>query len=176
MLNPLQQSFGEREPHRVHAVFRTELFIDVLQYHLHCVDGNASRRGDFRAGNFSAVLPYEMELQRQEAKEFQDDLMNRDQRMFFANVTLIHTADTLAELDNDTDGILTTGRKHTCQLATLKWQQMDGLLTALRRAQPDTLGEHLDVPLHFVDFFLQQCVFGDNNIMFFAPALTLVFM
>jgi type IV secretory pathway VirB4 component len=83
------------------------------------------------ANNFSAVLPYEMELQRQEAKEFQDDLMNRDQRMFFANLTIVHTADTLAELDNDTEGILTTGRKHTCQLAPLKWQQMDGLLTAL---------------------------------------------
>jgi len=83
------------------------------------------------ANNFSAVLPYEMELQRQEAKEFQDDLMNRDQRMFFANVTIVHTADTLAELDNDTEGILTTGRKHTCQFANLRWQQMDGLLTAL---------------------------------------------
>jgi len=83
------------------------------------------------ANNFSAVLPYEMELQRQEAKEFQDDLMNRDQRMFFANLTLVHTADTLAELNNDTEGILTTGRKHTCQFAPLKWQQMDGLLTAL---------------------------------------------
>ena len=45
------------------------------------------------ANNFSAVLPYEMELQRQEAKEFQDDLLNRDQRMFFANLTLVHTAD-----------------------------------------------------------------------------------
>ncbi|MCL2299671.1 MAG: ATP-binding protein [Firmicutes bacterium] len=83
------------------------------------------------ANNFSAVLPYEMELQRQEAKEFQDDLMNRDQRMFFANLTIVHTADTLAELDNDTEGILTTGRKYTCQLAPLKWQQMDGLLTCL---------------------------------------------
>ena len=83
------------------------------------------------ANNFSAVLPYEMELQRQEAKEFQDDLMNRDQRMFFANLTIVHTADTLAELDSDTEGIMTTGRKHTCQLATLKWQQMDGLLTCL---------------------------------------------
>jgi type IV secretory pathway VirB4 component len=81
--------------------------------------------------NFSAVLPYQMELQRQEAKEFQDDLLNRDQRMFFANLTLVHTADTLPELDNDTEGILTTGRKHTCQLAALKWQQMDGLPTAL---------------------------------------------
>jgi len=82
-------------------------------------------------GNFSAVLPYKMELQRKEAQEFQDDLISRDQRMFFANLTLVHTADTLDELDNDTEAILTTGRKHTCQLATLRWQQLDGLMTAL---------------------------------------------
>ena len=31
--------------------------------------------------NFSAVIPYDMELQRREAKEFLDDLTTRDQRM-----------------------------------------------------------------------------------------------
>ena len=82
-------------------------------------------------GNFSAVLPYKMELQRKEAQEFQDDLISRDQRMFFANLTLVHTADSLDELNNDTEAILTTGRKHTCQLTTLRWQQLDGLMTAL---------------------------------------------
>ena len=83
------------------------------------------------ANNFSAVLPYKMELQRKEAQEFQDDLISRDQRMFLANLTIVHTADTLEELDNDTEAILTTGRKHTCQLAALKWQQLDGLMTTL---------------------------------------------
>jgi len=31
--------------------------------------------------NFSAVVPYDMELQRKESKEFLDDLTTRDQRM-----------------------------------------------------------------------------------------------
>ena len=30
--------------------------------------------------NFSAVVPYDMELQRKESKEFLDDLTTRDQR------------------------------------------------------------------------------------------------
>ena len=34
--------------------------------------------------NFSAVVPYDMELQRKESKEFLDDLTTRDQRMMFA--------------------------------------------------------------------------------------------
>ena len=34
-------------------------------------------------------------------------------------------------LDNDTEALLTTARKHLCQFAVLKYQQMDGLNTAL---------------------------------------------
>ena len=81
--------------------------------------------------NFSAVIPYDMEQQRRESKEFLDDLTTRDQRMMFAVLTLVHTADTKEQLDADTDTILTVARKHLCQFSTLKYQQMDGLNTAL---------------------------------------------
>ena len=81
--------------------------------------------------NFSAVVPYDMELQRKESKEFLDDLTTRDQRMFFAVITMVITADTKEELDQDTETILSTGRKHMCQLAVLKYQQIDGLNTVL---------------------------------------------
>ena len=81
--------------------------------------------------NFSAVIPYDMEMQRKESKEFLDDLTTRDQRMMFGVLTLVHTADSLEQLDADTEALLTTARKHLCQFATLKYQQMDGLNTAL---------------------------------------------
>ena len=81
--------------------------------------------------NFSAVLPYDIELQRKETKEFLEDLTTRDQRMLFAVVTLVHVADTKKQLDEDTEAIKTASRKKLCQLAVLKWQQMDGLNTAL---------------------------------------------
>ena len=81
--------------------------------------------------NFSAVVPYDMEQQRKESKEFLDDLTTRDQRMLFAVLTLVHTADTKAQLDADTEALLTVSRKHLCQCSTLKYQQMDGLNTAL---------------------------------------------
>ncbi len=81
--------------------------------------------------NFSAVIPYDLEQQRNESKEFLDDLTTRDQRMFVSVLTLVHTADSKEQLDNDTESILTTARKHLCQLAILKWQQMDGLNTAM---------------------------------------------
>ena len=81
--------------------------------------------------NYSAVIPYDMEQQRKESKEFLDDLTTRDQRMFISVLTLVHTADTKAELDNDTESLLTTARKHLCQSAILKYQQQDGLNTVM---------------------------------------------
>ncbi|SBW00866.1 conserved hypothetical protein [uncultured Eubacteriales bacterium] len=81
--------------------------------------------------NFSAVIPYDMELQRKESKEFLDDLTTRDQRMMVAVLTVVLTADTKEQLDSDTETLFTIGRKHLCQFATLKHQQMDGLNTVL---------------------------------------------
>lgn len=81
--------------------------------------------------NYSAVVPYDMEQQRKESKEFLDDLTTRDQRMMFAVITIVHTADTKKQLDNDTEEILTTARKHLCQMTVLRYQQLEGLQTAL---------------------------------------------
>lgn len=81
--------------------------------------------------NFSAVVPYDMELQRTEAKEFLNDLTKRDQRMMFAVLTMVHMADSLEQLDADTEAILATARKHMCQMAPLTFQQTDGLNTVL---------------------------------------------
>ena len=83
------------------------------------------------ANNFSATVPYEMEQMRSEIKEFMDDLTARDQRMMFVTMTLVHLADSLAELDNDTETLMSIGRKDLCNLSVLKFQQEDGLNTVL---------------------------------------------
>ena len=81
--------------------------------------------------NFSAILPYDLENQREQSKEFLDDLILRDQRMFLSVLTMVHTADTKEQLDSDTDALLKTASKHLCQFAVLKFQQLDGLNTAM---------------------------------------------
>lgn len=77
--------------------------------------------------NFSAIIPYDMEQQRAESKEFLDDLTTRDQRMFLVVITMVITADTKQELDNTRDDIEQIASKELCQMGTLKFQQLDGL-------------------------------------------------
>lgn len=81
--------------------------------------------------NFSAVIPFDMEQQRKESREFLDDLVTRDQRMMFCTITLLHTAESLEQLNSDTESLMMTARKKLCQLAPLNYQQADGLNTAL---------------------------------------------
>lgn len=77
--------------------------------------------------NFSAIIPYDMEQQRAESKEFLDDLTTRDQRMFLVVITMVITADTKQELDNTRDDIEQIASKGLCQMGTLNFQQLDGL-------------------------------------------------
>lgn len=83
--------------------------------------------------NFSAVIPYDMEAQRKESKEFLDDLIVRDQRMMLGCMTLVHLADSKEELDNDTDTLMSIARKYMCELSVLAFasRQLEGLMSVL---------------------------------------------
>ena len=81
--------------------------------------------------NFTATVPYELDLLKKESQEFLDDLTARDQRMMFGVVTLVHIADSLEQLDADTETLLSIGREHLCQFSVLRYQQEDGLNTVL---------------------------------------------
>lgn len=77
--------------------------------------------------NFSAILPYDMEQQRAESKEFLDDLTTRDQRMFLVIISMVITANSKQELENTKEDIMQIASKGLCQMGVLKFQQLDGL-------------------------------------------------
>lgn len=81
--------------------------------------------------NFSASVPYDMERQREESRDFLNDLVARDQRMIPALITLVHSADSKDQLDADTESIMQCARKHLCSMTVLRWQQLEGLNTCL---------------------------------------------
>lgn len=81
--------------------------------------------------NFGAIVPYDMEQQLKESKEFLDDLTMRDQQMMLAVVTLVHTADDKKQLDADTGTLQNIIQARHCQMGVLHFQQLDGLNTVL---------------------------------------------
>lgn len=81
--------------------------------------------------NFTAEVPYDMTLQRRQLREFLDDLQTRDQRMLLCTLTMVHTADSLEELDRDTKAMQAVALERLCQIGMLKFQQLDGLNTVL---------------------------------------------
>ncbi|MDL2236055.1 ATP-binding protein [Christensenellaceae bacterium OttesenSCG-928-L17] len=111
----------------------TDEAVREIQNKLLGVETNVAnwQRKQNQNNNFAAVLPYDMEMQRKETKEFLDDLTTRDQRMLFGLLTMVHIADTKEQLDSDTESILAVARKHLCNLAPLGWRQREGLDTVL---------------------------------------------
>ena len=111
----------------------TDEAVKEIQNKLLGVETNVTnwQRRQNENNNFSAVVPYDMELQRTETKEMLNDLTTRDQRMMFGILTLVHMADSKEQLDSDTETLKSMARKQLCQLSTLRWQQLDGLQTVL---------------------------------------------
>ncbi len=107
--------------------------IRVAENKLLSVETNITnwQRRQNSANNFSAVIPYDMEQQRKESKSLLEDLTARDQRMMLAVITMSVMADSLEELDRETERILSAARTHMCQIAPLKYQQLDALNTVL---------------------------------------------
>ena len=97
------------------------------------VDANIGKwqRSQNKNNNFSAILPYEYEQQRKECREFQEDIRTRDQRVFYTTITVAHVADTMEELEEDTESIRRIAQNKMCQLVPLMFQQLDGLNTTL---------------------------------------------
>ena len=89
-------------------------------------------------GNFNAVIPYDMQQQREESKAFLDDLITRDQRMFLSVLSIVITANSKEELDNDTDTLNQVFQKGMCEMGKYNYQQLDALNTVLPYGRIDT--------------------------------------
>ena len=81
--------------------------------------------------NFSALIPPHLETARNNGREMMQELTENDQRMFLSQLTLIHLADDINQLNQDTDTLIAIGREFNCDFRTLYWQQEDGMNTAL---------------------------------------------
>lgn len=83
--------------------------------------------------NFVTEPPYEKSQQREACLEILEELTERDQKMFFCNITLVHLADSKEELDEDTERFKAIARGCSFELTPLylSQQQLNGLNTVL---------------------------------------------
>ena len=81
--------------------------------------------------NFSAIPPMQLTDARDTMRSMLDDLTMRDQRMTLCVMTLVHVADSKAQLDADTDTIRSIAGGKNCEMSVLTYQQEDALNTVL---------------------------------------------
>lgn len=81
--------------------------------------------------NYAMEPPYDLKQQREQAQEYLTDLTERDQHLMYAVITMVHFAQSKQQLDEDTDAIMATARTDRCRFNVLRWQQLDGLNTAM---------------------------------------------
>ncbi len=88
-----------------------------------------------KAGYDPEMINHELRLSLREAEELLDDLQSKNQKMFLVNILIVHLADTIEELDRNTDSLNSVARKNLCQTAVLNYQQEDALASALPLGQ-----------------------------------------
>lgn len=79
----------------------------------------------------AAFIPFDLQASINETEKIMKDLIESDEKMFFATVLLNITANNLDELDRITDITLRTCRKHVVKADILTYQQEDGLSSML---------------------------------------------
>ncbi|MGO5113784.1 VirB4-like conjugal transfer ATPase, CD1110 family [Candidatus Avoscillospira sp. LCP25S3_F1] len=102
----------------------------------HCIMAIESdiNRVDMRhsaQGSLNTSIPYQLRMARDDSAEMFDDLHNRNQELMLAQVIITHMADTMEQLNQDTASMMSIVQGLGCKLSILKYQQEDGLNTAL---------------------------------------------
>lgn len=89
------------------------------------------QRKSVKNGYLDAFIPYELKNNLREAEDLLEDVMNKNQRLFLTNVAILLMSDDKQKLDEQTETIKSTARKHLCQIGTLNYQQEEGLNSVL---------------------------------------------
>lgn len=84
-----------------------------------------------RRKNFSGMVPYSLTGQVEGTNEVWTDIKERDQNLYLATVTVTHFADSMEELDSDTEEIYSKAESSSCKLLPLLAQQLHGLNSSL---------------------------------------------
>ena len=88
-----------------------------------------------RSGYDMDIIPSDLATYGNEAKKLLQELQSRNERMFLLTFTIVNTADTKQQLDNNVFQASSIAQKYNCQLTRLDFQQEEGLMSRLPLGQ-----------------------------------------
>ena len=88
-----------------------------------------------RSGYDMDIIPSDLATYGNEAKKLLQELQSRNERMFLTTFTIVNTADTKQQLDNNVFQASSIAQKYNCQLTRLDFQQEEGLMSCLPLGQ-----------------------------------------
>lgn len=83
-----------------------------------------------KSGYSSDLISPALQKAQMNAEELYDAVNSNNQKLFLMTLVIVHFADSLEELDNDTNAILDEANKYVCDLKCLMFQQEKGLNSA----------------------------------------------
>lgn len=97
------------------------------------IEMEASRwqRNQTKNGVVPFDLPYHLKERKRNIQGFADELNSGNQMMMLATVTLVHTADSLEELNEETEELMNVALGMNFHLSKLNFQQIEALNTVL---------------------------------------------
>lgn len=106
---------------------------DLLERHLFNVSGDITKwqNSQNKHDNYTAEIPYDLKQPRAEAEAQLADLVEHDQNLCYTWVSIMLMADSLEELDADTEMVKNNGKKNNIQLITPLRYQIEALNTAI---------------------------------------------
>ena len=84
-----------------------------------------------RAGYDMDILPSDLVTYADDAKNLQDDLQQKNDRLFLTTIEVLNTASSKKQLDTAVFQTAGIAQKHNCNLRCLDYMQEDGLMSSL---------------------------------------------
>lgn len=89
-----------------------------------------------RAGYDPSTINHDLIHSLEQGEELLDDMMNKNQKMFFVSIMLMVGGETLDELDDNAKILMSKARKYTCQIQVFDNQQRDAFKAVLPMGIP----------------------------------------
>lgn len=93
--------------------------------------------------NKSGYIPTDLRNISKQVEDLQEDLLNRDQKLFYMNIVLMHFAETEKELKEQATVLKNIASKYMCKISPLLMQQERGFTTSLPLGMDKTFSKRL---------------------------------